>query len=329
VKDDLPPPLAPQQLKVLDRTPEGALNDTIHEYFVKPATHDVPASDAVAKEWWANRKPELVRGLREKVFAGWPTDPPPLAAKVADDVTAEGVRLRAVDFTSQEGVDLRLWVMTAENVAKPSKLILSVLDDAGWETWAKDLGPAFAKPLGLEKPPTRDDAKFEQNRAAMRANGWAFAAVAPRGVGPTKWADAGSKQDIHHRRRFALVGQTLDGMRAWDVRRAVQAAQSVSGLGDAPLTLHGDGETAGVALYAGLFEPSVAAFDLWNLPTSHRTGPIFLNVSKVLDVPQAVALAAPRAVTLHTPAKDRAAWDWPLRVQKACGETGLTVTATE
>src|SRR5262249_14557189 len=92
------------------------------------------------------------------------------------------------------------------------------------------------------------------------------------------------------------------------------------------LTLQGDKDMAGVALYAGLFEPDVARFDLSYPPATHRQGPIFLNVLRVLDMPQAVALAAPRKVRINV--KDNAeakAWDWPLQLQKALGQASLEV----
>jgi len=128
------------------------------------------------------------------------------------------------------------------------------------------------------------------------------------------------------RRRFPLIGQTLDGQRVWDVRRAVAAARSLPDLKSAPLSLQGEGEAAGVALYAALFEPSVASLDLWHLPSSHHRGPALLNVLKYLDTPQAVALAFPQKVTLHvrTPA-DRTAWDWPARLDRMTGGDHLTI----
>jgi hypothetical protein len=167
---------------------------------------------------------------------------------------------------------------------------------------------------------------FAQNRAMMEKEKIAFAAVAPRGVGVGRWAEPGSFEDRMNRRRFALVGQTLDGQRVWDVRRAVSVLTAQPDLKPAKLTLHGEREAAAVALYAGLFEPSVSAFDLWNLPPSHQEGPALLNVLRVLDTPQAVALAIPRKVTLHAAKEaDRARWEWPLRLQKVLGSEGLTV----
>jgi hypothetical protein len=160
----------------------------------------------------------------------------------------------------------------------------------------------------------------------MESGQLALAAIAPRGVGATRWASPGSTDEVHIRRRFALLGQTEDGQRVWDVRRALGALQSRPDLAAAKLTLHGEGAAAGIALYAGLFEPEVAALDLWRLPATHREAPIFLNVLRVLDVPQAVALALPRPVTLHVGTDgDRAPWDWPLQVQTALGGDGLRV----
>ncbi len=167
---------------------------------------------------------------------------------------------------------------------------------------------------------------FAQNRAVMESQKLAFAAIAPRGIGTTRWAEPGSFDDSMIRRRFPLLGQTLDGQRVWDVRRAIAALTALPDLKPAKLTLQGEREAAGIALYAGLFEPSVSAFDLWHLPATHREGPIFLNVLKVLDAPQTVGLALPRTIALHVRTEaDRAAWEWPLRLQKALGGNGLSV----
>lgn len=59
VEDDLPPPLKPAQLKVLAKLPEGRVNETIHELFVKPAKIEMPANPAVEREWWTAKRPEL------------------------------------------------------------------------------------------------------------------------------------------------------------------------------------------------------------------------------------------------------------------------------
>jgi hypothetical protein len=48
------------------------------------------------------------------------------------------------------------------------------------------------------------------------------------------------------------------------------------------------------ALYAALFEPNVRRLELEQLPKSHMAGADYLNVLKVLDIPQALQMAAER-----------------------------------
>jgi dienelactone hydrolase len=329
VKEDSPPRLKPEQLKVFAQLPEGRINESVHESFVRSARIDLPADTAMARDWWSAKRTELLGELRTRVFAGWPAGPPPLSASIAGDVTHDGVRLRAIDFVSEVGVPLRLFVITSEKVDKPAEVILSVLDDEGWQKWCADLGQPFADKLQLRGKLKHNEEMFAQNRALMESGKLALAAIVPRGVGPTRWARPDSTEEIHIRRRFVLLGQTEDGQRVWDVRRAIAALKIQPDLKSAPLTLQGERAQAGIALYAGLFEPDVAAFDLWHLPPSHRDAPILLNVLRVLDVPQAVALALPRRVTLHVARDaDFAAWAWPLGLQKTLGGDGLRVKVT-
>lgn len=316
---DLTKRFEPKQLKVFDKLPEPRRNEVIHETFVPAAPFDPPADAGKLKAWWADRQPKLKTALATQVLAGWPTDPPPLDARVAADVTRDGVRLLAIDFTSEAHVPLRMWVATAVGAERPGEIILSVLDDAGYKGWCESFGPEFAAALQYPGKLARNDAMFAQNRAAMLREKWAFAAVAPRGVGPTRWAEAGSKDETHVRRRFPLVGQTLEGQQAWDVRRAaaaVRAARPPGDLKEPRLTLQGRGAAAGLALVAGLDAPGVAALDLWNPPPSFRAGPALLNVMRHTDAPELAALAAAsRPVTLHVAAEaDRAAWAEAVRV---------------
>jgi hypothetical protein len=320
----------PQQLKVFSRFPDDAANAMIHESFIRPANPELPRVPEVARQWWAGQSQEWLKALRERVFHGWPDNPPALNPRQAADVVHNGLRLRAFDFTSEDEIELRLWLLTAANVGKPSLVVLTAADEPAWDEWVRDLGPAFEKALLLEAKPRLDEAKFAQNRRTLEYYQWGFALVAPRGVGPTRWADTEiiDKQAVPKqvRRRFALVGQTLDGQRVWDVRRALAVLGGMPDVKGATLRLQGKGDMAGVALYAALFEPDVARLDLWNLPTSHRQGPTFLNVRRILDTPHAVALALPRVIHLHVADDEQArAWDWPLRLQKALGRDDLHV----
>jgi hypothetical protein len=229
-----------------------------------------------------------------------------------------------------------LWLVQPEKVAQPKEIIASVVDETGWQEWISDLGPAFREALygggnpAPERWPTWNKTRFTQHRQAMEHYRWAFAIIAPRGIGPTRWSEVhrfdGKPNGNQIRRRFALLGQTLDGQRVLDVRRAVACLQSVKDLNSIPLTLQGKGEMAGVALYAALFEPGVTGLDLWNPPASHRKGPTFLNVLTVLDMPQALALMQPRKVKLHIKDEEAAkAWSWTVRLYEVLGVETLKI----
>jgi hypothetical protein len=320
------PRYAATQLKVLAQTPEDAVNATVHETFLKPAHPTLPTVPAVAREWWMGQSQQWLRDLKDKVFRGWPETPPPLSVRPAGEVKHSGLRLRAYDFTSEDAIDLRLWLLTAEKVDRPSLVVLTAVDEPGWQDWLCELGPAFKESLQVRADPVLDEAKFTQNRKALEFHKWAFATLAPRGVGPTRWAEAGSPADTHIRRRFALLGQTLDGQRVWDVRRGAAVVRGLPDLQGVPLWLQGRNDMAGIVLYAAVFEPQVARLDLWYPPASHRQGPTFLNVRRTVDMPQALALASPRPARLYVKEDaDIKAWEWPLELQKLLGGDSLKI----
>ncbi|MFO1501468.1 MAG: hypothetical protein U1G07_24280 [Verrucomicrobiota bacterium] len=114
------------------------------------------------------------------------------------------------------------------------------------------------------------------------------------------------------------MGQTLDGMRVWDIRRAVQALRSVEGYSEAPVVLEASGEMGVNALYAALFEPRIEQLVLSALPESHQAGPDYLNVLRFLDIPQAVAMVAEKS-RLELRGSSPAAWAYPVGVAGALG----------
>jgi dienelactone hydrolase len=325
VQDDLPPRLPPQKLKVFDQLPEKHRNQTIHESFVPQAEHRLPEKPEAVAQWWQQLRPELLRQLRQRVFGGWPSERRPLAVEMVADVRQDDLRLRAIDFTSEPAIRLRLFVLSAAE-QPTQQVILSVLDEEGWQRWCTGLGSEYAAILQVAPRFRRDDKLYQQNRSVILQQKVAFAVVVPRGIGPTRWAQPGSVADTHIRRRFALLGQTVDGQRVWDVRCALAALRTCADLRQVSVTLQGERTAAGLALYAALFEPDITALDLWYLPASHREDPIFLNVLRVLDVPQALALLAPRPVTLHLSEQaQRDHWRWTLQWQQAIKQPFLQV----
>ena len=196
-------------------------------------------------------------------------------------------------------------------------VVLNALDQEGWTEFLATMQPAFAAQLQDEELPGGDQQKFDELAKMVKDSKTGMAYVAPRGIGRTAWNPDERKQ-TQIRRRFMLLGQTRDGMRVWDIARAAAAVRCIAGKKDVALEMRGQRQMAGVALYASLFTPGVTQLDLWHLSKSHHDGPIFLNVLRFLDVPQAVALAAERSnVSLHQ--DDASGWEYPQQVATKLG----------
>lgn len=314
-------PFTPQQLRVLDRIPSPVQNPQIHEQFVAASRIEPPASLAA----WEKKAGQLRTQLASLVFAGWPRQPLAPTPSVVADVRLEGVRLRCLQFASEDDISLKIWVATADG-ATPKEIIVTPVEESGWQDWLMEWGPMFSTAFPGIKMPSRNAARFNQLRGTLRHENVAWAILPVRGVGPSRWADDGSKEDVLMRRRFALIGQTLDGQRIWDLRQAVASLAGLPDLVKVPVALQGTGNMSVLALHAALDHPGVARISMWNPPTSYKSGPALLNVLRFMDLPQAAALALPRRVDLHVATEsDAMAWTFPRQVNDLLGKKSLTI----
>jgi dienelactone hydrolase len=283
----------PAELKVFGALPADELNTKIQETFV-PAAKPPPAPLTAAE--WEQQQASWLAALKQQSFAGWPGEDAPPDARPAISAERGGMRLRAWDIVSQHDVQLRFYLL--EHRANPAvSVVLEVLDDAAWKRWLgamrAEYGSELSEELAGRSDPASDPVGFAAMQQALAAGRASLAWFAPRGAGSGAWSGDEKKQ-TQLRRRFMLLGQTLDGMRVWDVRCAVRGLRSVPEFQSAPLTIRASGTMGVNALYAALFEPGVARLELSALPKSHRDGPDYLNVLKILDLPQALQLAAGR-----------------------------------
>lgn len=304
----------PEQLRVFKFLPEDQRNTTIHESFVSQGSiGDLP----IDKSTWSQRRDGWMQALRAKSFAAWPTTDESLNVTKSFEAEHDGLALSAHDFISQGAINLRLYLLHQAGLKAPELTVLNVLDEPGWSEFLAAVSPGFAAQFTGVELPAKSDAEFQSLKQMLTGNKWAMAYVAPRGIGLTQW-DPNEKKQNQIRRRFYLLGQTLDGMQVWDVRRAVQALRSIELYGKGPLWLQSHRVMAGNVLYASLFEPDIARLDLYELPASHREGPIYLNVQRFLDMAAAVAMAAQRSrVVLYEPEAD--SWQWPRNVASQLG----------
>ncbi|MCB1236016.1 MAG: hypothetical protein KDM91_13180, partial [Verrucomicrobiae bacterium] len=322
ISEEMPDTLAPkpfdvEDLKVLDQAPEDERNTSIDEYFTRRVPRRLPLPES-AEDWRANRELNL-RRLEAKSFRAWPAKPEPIVAAAGPVAMKDGIVCKTHDFISQDSILLRLYVFQREGL-KPENLdltVLNVLDEESWEEFLADLGAAFPEAFPDVKLPDLNAEHFEREKGMYRSQKWAMAYLAPRGIGPTAWT-ADEKERTQIRRRFQLLGMTLDSARVWDIRRGMQALLSLPGMDKPQIWLQSHGDMACDTVYASLFEPAVHRLDLHAPPVSHVTGPDYLNVLRFLDIPQAVAMAAERS-QVRVYAEDSKPWDYVAEVGKVLG----------
>src|SRR2546428_12957580 len=95
-----------------------------------------------------------------------------------------------------------------------------------------------------------------------------------------------------------LVGRAMDELLFLYFITTVGNGPKNIGKPDEPVRVVGTGQTGILAAYAALFEPSIKEVVVIDPPKSHKDGPHFLNVLRVLDIPEALGLLAPTPLTI-------------------------------
>ena len=230
---------------------------------------------------WQQQRASWMQALREKSFGGWPASEEPLQLARRD--AAPGAE--TWEFTTQGPVRLPFTVTRPTGGATVERVYLHIVE--------------------------RDEPASPELRNA------AIVRFASRGLGPTASSlDPADQNEV--RRRYMLLGQTVDGMRVWDIRRAVAALRTSELFGRKPIHVVGYGQQAINALYASLFIDGLAGVELVKPPASHMTGPDYLSVLRFLDVPQAAAMAAERQ-PLKLSESNPDDWAWTTKTAQRLG----------
>lgn len=253
----------PEELRVFPEDkdiPADQLNTKIDETFVPIAEVAPPSA-----EDFPRFKEELLKKLKDYSFRAWPQSYPDIDAEQAEKTIYTEPPVYARCDVAHPG--------------KPGKfsgtcwLIVLNSDEAGEKVseWARKI-------VG------DDDPVF---------------ILMPRGVGPTKWTTKNPPNYVE--RSLALIGRTADSGRVWDIRVVAFALKKLFAEGtskEATVKLLGKGHAGIIAAYAALFEPAISEVVLVEPTESHMQGPHFLNVLRVLDIPDALGLLAPKKLTI-------------------------------
>lgn len=102
------------------------------------------------------------------------------------------------------------------------------------------------------------------------------------------------------RRRYMLVGQTLDSTRVMELKQTLESLMGKSDISNRNLRVEANGTMAVNAIYAGLLMEGndgpleTLSFHLTNLPASHMQGPDYLNVMKMTRLDESLAALSRR-----------------------------------
>lgn len=239
--------------------PGDAVNKCIDELFVPRAQVRAPTQSADWLKW----RDQLLEHLQERVFRDWP-HPVPAAQVLKEDKETGQLVL------SPDGVMINL-AYRVPTPKKATRQLLVVLDPED----ASDRLPAWAKPL------VRDEDQV--------------VLLSPRGCGNLAWSRRNPPNYVE--RAHALVGRTVDQMRVWDIQATARWLHETAD-DTLPLAVLGHGTMAVNVAYAAIFEGAISEVILVAPTTSHFQGPHYLGILRVLDVPTALSLLAPRKLTL-------------------------------
>lgn len=266
---DLPPFEGSQLRAFPDALPADELNTTIDESFVSLAKAALPKTAGEVERWRAHRLAEL----RRLVFRPFPERFEPVGRPALGSEVASGT------------------IMTEPGIASAWKYFPPTSGASTASHWIVVLGEADA----IEARP---------EWLTRVAGNEAVVLVAPRGTGPGQWNDPAP---FYIQRSLALLGRTVDGDRVRDVLAVASSflperqpeTTASAAAGGVRWAIAGRGRAGVIAAYAALFEPRLAEIIVVDPPASHRDGPIFLNVLRVLDIPEALGLLAPRPVRVY------------------------------
>jgi hypothetical protein len=195
-------------------------------------------------------------------------------------------------MTIHDGLTLPLFQLEAASRDRAVGAELEVLEDAAWKKTLAALAVNFAAPLETYQPPAGDESAWAAIKVRLENRDLFF--FAPRNHGPTA-TDPEARPQTQLRRRYMLLGESLEGMQAWDVLRAMQTIGSIGERSGRELHVRAKGDLAAAALYASLRQGLPVSLELVSPPASHRTGAPLFHVLRRIDMPQAVALAAERS----------------------------------
>ncbi len=212
------------------------------------------------------KRAALIETLRKHVFGALPRE--------WNVEVREGERtgpFQELTITHAHGVPVRALLRRVPKAEKPLPAVLYIASDG------EDAGAIAAL-----------------MRSVLSKNSGTILAVYPRGTG--EWDRTTWKAML---RNAMHVGETVDSMRLADVLAAFEALRRQPGVDAGRIMTAGTGVAGALGLYAALLDERVHQVMLMDPPETHAQGPIFLNILRFTDLPEAATLLAPRKLNFY------------------------------
>lgn len=226
----------PQELKVFEKIPEDEITSRVHESFV-------PMAKVSSDPMTSAKAMEVRTHLTEKVFKGSP--------EPAEDFRVEKKRAGAgkleISFNSQKSVRLRMLLEEKPSAKRIELLVVDEdVDDKELAEW------------------------FEEEGANSEMRGVLFVR------GPRISSEDKERAIAHMRRRYMLVGQTLDTMRVSDILAARHLLwKEFKGV---PVTFSGRGRHAANVMLGRIIDSDIR---LGEVKLDREDSPDHLNLLRV------------------------------------------------
>ena len=269
--------LAPEQLRVFDVLPLNEINTTVDQHFVAQAA---PISEIAGNKPWPELSKKYWDDLQTKIFRNWPRVSPNNYQLTGHQETNELI-LNHYEISTDSFTQLPAYLIRSKNMTKPSRIEVKIID-AGNETFWSE----FISQVGHGE--TSGYSREIEELFNADAMLWVITA---RGLGPNKYTGDEVKQN-HIRRRFPLIGQSLDMMQTWDILQGIRATQSIRTLVDLPINISAEGSIGALTLYASIFLNKKMNLKLAALPFSHHNGPYYPGILRYMDISSAILMAS-------------------------------------
>lgn len=276
----------PEQLRVFREMPGDEINTTIDSSF-NPAA---PPAEKTLQELGAEKAKSRWREDLNQVFKNWPKNA--ASAQLTEvETLRDGSGLTVYRLATDPYTYLPVFHLHSRKRSLAQRARLIILDDENWPVWSARLAAEFPGGTFWKDPasPVSGGGDWEKDFEGVDE----IFLISIRGAGPAKFSGNAFKQ-AQIRKRYHLLGQSLQAMQTWDIRRAIEGIAQQRFFGPENLSVQAENTSAGMVLYASLFIDTPLRLELANLPSSHMQGPHYPSVLRYMDLPAAVMLAEER-----------------------------------